>query len=56
LAWGDSEIIFPSSDVPHRWRCALTGLTVETQHTNGIAALPARDIFRVLPVALLVAA
>jgi (1->4)-alpha-D-glucan 1-alpha-D-glucosylmutase len=54
LAWGDSSIIFPRSDVPHRWRCALTGLTVETQEAEGGAALLAREIFLTLPVALLI--
>jgi (1->4)-alpha-D-glucan 1-alpha-D-glucosylmutase len=56
LAWGDSEIIFPHGDVPHRWRCALTDLTVETQRGNGGSALLAREVFRTLPVALLIAA
>lgn len=54
LAWGDSSIIFPRSDVPHRWRCALTGLTVETQEAEGGAALLAREVFLTLPVALLI--
>jgi malto-oligosyltrehalose synthase len=56
LAWGGSAIIFPASDVPHRWRCALTGLTVETQKMEGGAALLAREVFFTLPVALLIAA
>jgi (1->4)-alpha-D-glucan 1-alpha-D-glucosylmutase len=56
LAWGDSAIIFPGSDVPRRWRCALTDLTLETQHVEGGAALLAREVFRTLPVALLIAA
>jgi (1->4)-alpha-D-glucan 1-alpha-D-glucosylmutase len=55
LAWGDSEVIFPASDVPHRWRCALTGRTVETQKAEGGAALLAREVFLTLPVALLIA-
>ena len=56
LAWEDTEIIFPHGDVPHRWRCALTDLTVETQRANGGSALLAREVFRTLPIALLVAA
>jgi hypothetical protein len=55
LAWGASAIIFPGSDVPHHWRCALTGLTVETQKAEGGAVLLARDVFATLPVALLTA-
>jgi (1->4)-alpha-D-glucan 1-alpha-D-glucosylmutase len=55
LAWGGSAIIFPGSDVPHRWRCALTGLAVETQKDEGRATLQARDVFSTLPVALLIA-
>jgi (1->4)-alpha-D-glucan 1-alpha-D-glucosylmutase len=55
LAWGDSTIIFPHGDAPHRWRCALTGLTVETQKATGGAALLAREVFATLPVALLIA-
>jgi (1->4)-alpha-D-glucan 1-alpha-D-glucosylmutase len=55
LAWGASAIIFPGSDVPHRWRCALTGLTVETQKAEGGGALLAREVFATLPVALLIA-
>jgi malto-oligosyltrehalose synthase len=54
LAWGDSAIIFPRSDVPHRWRCALTGRTVNTQDAQGGAALLARETFLTLPVALLI--
>jgi (1->4)-alpha-D-glucan 1-alpha-D-glucosylmutase len=56
LAWGGSAIIFPGSDVPHRWRCALTGLAVETQTDEGRAELQAREVFSTLPVALLIAA
>jgi len=55
LAWDASEIIFPGSDVPHRWRCALTGLTIETQEGEGGAALLAREVFLTLPIALLIA-
>ena len=54
LAWTDSEIMFPRSDVPRRWRCALTGRTVETQTAEGGTALLARDAFLTLPVALLI--
>ena len=54
LAWGDSEIMFPRSDVPRRWRCALTGRAVETQHAEGDAALLAREVFLTLPVAVLI--
>ena len=54
LAWGDSAIIFPRGDVPHRWRCALTGRAVETQSIQGGAALLAREVFLTLPVALLI--
>ena len=54
LAWGDSEIMFPRSDVPRRWRCALTGRAVETQHAEGGAALLAREVFLTLPVAVLI--
>jgi (1->4)-alpha-D-glucan 1-alpha-D-glucosylmutase len=56
LAWGDSAIIFSGSDVPHRWRCALTGVTVEAQKIDGGAALLAREVYSRLPVALLIAA
>ena len=56
LAWGDSAIIFPGPDVPRRWRCAFTGLTVETQETKDGTALLAREVFLTLPVALLIAA
>jgi (1->4)-alpha-D-glucan 1-alpha-D-glucosylmutase len=55
LAWGQSAIIFPGSDVPRRWWCALTGRTVETQRAEGSAALLAREVLLTLPVALLVA-
>jgi (1->4)-alpha-D-glucan 1-alpha-D-glucosylmutase len=55
LAWGASEIIFPGSDVPHRWRCALTGLTIDTREAEGGAALLAREVFLTLPIALLIA-
>jgi malto-oligosyltrehalose synthase len=54
LAWGDSEIMFPRSDVPRRWRCALTGRTVETQNAEGGAVLLAREVFLTLPVAVLI--
>ncbi len=54
LAWGDSEIMFPRSDVPRRWRCALTGRTVETENAEGGATLLVRDAFLTLPVALLI--
>lgn len=54
LAWGDSAIIFPRGDVPHRWRCVLTGRTVETQHIQGGAVVLAREVFLTLPVALLI--
>ena len=54
LAWGDCAIIFPRGDVPHRWRCALTGRTVETHSIQGGAALLAREVFLTLPVALLI--
>jgi (1->4)-alpha-D-glucan 1-alpha-D-glucosylmutase len=55
LAWGAGEVIFPGSDVPHRWRCALTGLTVEAREADGGAALLAREVFLTLPIALLIA-
>jgi hypothetical protein len=55
LAWGQSAIIFPWTDVPRRWWCALTGRTVETQNAEGSAALLAREVLLTLPVALLVA-
>jgi (1->4)-alpha-D-glucan 1-alpha-D-glucosylmutase len=55
LAWGASEFIFPRSDAPHRWRCALTGLTVEAREAEGGAALLAREVFLTLPIALLIA-
>jgi (1->4)-alpha-D-glucan 1-alpha-D-glucosylmutase len=55
LAWGQSAIIFPGTDVPRRWWCALTGRTVETQNAEGSAALLAREVLLTLPVALLVA-
>ena len=54
LAWGDTAIMFPRGDVPRRWRCALTGRTVETQNAEGGAALLAREMFLTLPVALLI--
>lgn len=54
LAWGDSEIMFPRSEVPRRWRCALTGRAVETQNAEGGAALLAREVFLTLPVAVLI--
>jgi (1->4)-alpha-D-glucan 1-alpha-D-glucosylmutase len=54
LAWEDSEIMFPRSDVPRRWRCMLTGRAVETQHADAGAALLAREAFFTLPVALLI--
>ncbi len=54
LAWGDSEIMFPRSDVPRRWRCALTGRAVETQNAEGGATLLAREVFLTLPVAVLI--
>ena len=54
LAWGDSEIMFPRSDVPRRWRCALTGRAVETQNAEVGAALLAREVFLTLPVAVLI--
>jgi (1->4)-alpha-D-glucan 1-alpha-D-glucosylmutase len=53
LAWGDSEIMFPRSDVPRRWRCVLTGRAVETHNAEGGAVLLAREAFFTLPVALL---
>ena len=56
LAWGDSAIIFPRGDAPHRWRCALTGHAVETQKANAGPVLLAREVFSTLPVALLIAA
>ena len=55
LAWGDSEIIFPYGNALLRWRCVLTGRTLETQTAGSAPALLARDVFRTLPVALLVA-
>ena len=54
LAWGNSEFMFPRSDVPRRWRCVLTGRAVETQNAEGGAALLAREVFFALPVALLI--
>ena len=54
LAWAGSEIMFPRSDVPRRWRCVLTGRTVETHNAEGGTALLARDAFLTLPVALLI--
>jgi (1->4)-alpha-D-glucan 1-alpha-D-glucosylmutase len=54
LAWGDTAIMFPRSDVPRRWRCALTGRAVETQNAEDGAALLAREVFLTLPVALLI--
>jgi (1->4)-alpha-D-glucan 1-alpha-D-glucosylmutase len=54
LAWGDTEFMFPRSDVPRRWRCAVSGRTVETQIAEGGAALLARELFLTLPVALLI--
>jgi maltooligosyltrehalose synthase len=55
LAWGQSAIIFPGTDVPRLWQCALTGRTVQPQKAEGSAALLAREVLLTLPVALLVA-
>jgi (1->4)-alpha-D-glucan 1-alpha-D-glucosylmutase len=56
LAWGDSAIIFPPGrDVPRRWRCAFTGLTVQAKETEDGIALLAREVFLTLPVALFIA-
>jgi (1->4)-alpha-D-glucan 1-alpha-D-glucosylmutase len=55
LAWGDSMIILQAGDVPHRWRCALTGSTIEAHDVGGDVSLPLREVFLTLPVALLVA-
>ncbi|MDQ4079905.1 MAG: malto-oligosyltrehalose synthase, partial [Gemmatimonadota bacterium] len=55
LAWGDSTIILQGGDVPHRWRCALTGRTIEAHGVGGDVSLALREVFLTLPVALLVA-
>lgn len=55
LAWGPSEFIFPRSDAPHRWRCALTELAMEAREGDGGAVLLAREVFLTLPIALLIA-
>jgi malto-oligosyltrehalose synthase len=55
LAWGPSEFIFPRSDAPHRWRCALTELAIEAREGDGGAVLLAREVFLTLPIALLIA-
>jgi (1->4)-alpha-D-glucan 1-alpha-D-glucosylmutase len=55
LAWGPSTIILQGGDVPHRWRCALTGRTIEAHDVGGDVSLALREVFLTLPVALLVA-
>jgi (1->4)-alpha-D-glucan 1-alpha-D-glucosylmutase len=55
LAWGDSTIILQGGDVPRRWRCALTGRTIEAHGVGGDMSLALREVFLTLPVALLVA-
>jgi (1->4)-alpha-D-glucan 1-alpha-D-glucosylmutase len=55
LAWGASTTILQGGDVPHRWRCTLTGRTIEAHDVGGDVSLALREVFLTLPVALLVA-
>lgn len=56
LAWGDEHVILSEGKFPPRWRCVLSGRTVEVVRSRGGVHLAARELFQTLPVALLVPA
>jgi (1->4)-alpha-D-glucan 1-alpha-D-glucosylmutase len=53
-AWGQTRLILPDAPVPRRWRDLLTDAVVEVRDDGEATSLPLADLFRVLPVALLV--
>jgi (1->4)-alpha-D-glucan 1-alpha-D-glucosylmutase len=56
LAWNDEHVILPGTSGVRRWRCVLTGRTLEATPDDGASSLAVREAFLTLPVALLVAA
>lgn len=52
-AWGDSVLPLPDAASGASWRCALSGARIRPRHGAGGVALRLADVFRSLPVALL---
>ncbi len=53
--WGDTRLDLPEGTaVPRRWRDLLTDVVIEVEDVEGRPTLPAAEIFRSIPVALLV--
>ncbi len=50
--WGDAAVILPA-EFGAAWRCELSGQTVEATPNGDTLTLAARELFAVLPVALL---
>src|SRR5206468_3530600 len=53
-AWGDTRLLLPDVGVPRHWRDLLTDAVVEIRELDGRPGLPLAEVFRGLPVALLV--
>ncbi|MEC9373312.1 MAG: hypothetical protein VYC34_05680, partial [Planctomycetota bacterium] len=52
-AWDDTIIPLPA-DAPSRWRCALTGHSIDSRSMNGDPVIGAAEALAALPVALLI--
>ena len=53
-AWGETRLLLPDAPAPRRWRDLLTDAVVDVRTDGGPPSLAVADLFRVLPVALLV--
>jgi maltooligosyltrehalose synthase len=52
--WEGAELVVPAAFATRRFRCALSGRIVEPTRRGGHAVLACGEIFRALPVAMLV--
>ena len=53
-AWGQTRLLLPDAPAPRRWRDLLTDAVVDVRDDGGLPSLAVADLFRILPIALLV--
>jgi (1->4)-alpha-D-glucan 1-alpha-D-glucosylmutase len=52
--WGDTRLVLPDTGLPKRWRNLLTDEVVELQDGEDRPSLPLAEIFRTIPLGLMV--
>jgi maltooligosyltrehalose synthase len=52
--WGDTRLVLPDTGLPKRWRNLLTDELVELRDGEDRPSLPLAEIFRTIPLGLMV--